>query len=372
VTTHPGDGPETARYDGPETVRDGEAETVRDGEAETVRDGGRETVRTDGPDWSTERWRDAALAWIDAALVRHGRRVTGPAEPRVRPWSLVWRLPTDAGPVWFKANNPGTRYEAVLLAELPGRCPGALLDPIAVDEERGWSLLPDGGPSLRDTLAGQPDPTHWERVLPAYAALQIAATPEAARLVERGVPDQRPERMPELFDRLLADEAALLLGEPDGLTPELHGRLRAYRPEFVELCRRLAATGVPASVQHDDLHDGNVFVAEDGYRFFDWGDASVAHPFGTLLVALRSVAYAGGLEPGDPALVRLRDAYLETWTDRYDRPTLREAAGLAMRVATVSRALSWRRALWTTDPARAEYASAVPGWLGELFADLPV
>nr|WP_242623918.1 phosphotransferase [Micromonospora kangleipakensis] len=129
---------------------------------------------------------------------------------------------------------------------------------------------------------------------------------------------------------------------------------------------------LPATIQHDDLHDGNVFVADDGYRFFDWGDASVAHPFGTLLVTLRSVAYAGELKPGDPALARLRDAYLEAWTDRHDRATLREVAGLAMRVATVSRSLSWRRALRSTDPARAEYASAVPGWLEELFADGPV
>ncbi|WP_341273662.1 hypothetical protein [Micromonospora kangleipakensis] len=84
------------------------------------------------------------------------------------------------------------------------------------------------------------------------------------------------------------------------------------------------------------------------------------------------MAYAGELKPGDPALARLRDAYLEAWTDRHDRATLREVAGLAMRVATVSRSLSWRRALRSTDPARAEYASAVPGWLEELFADGPV
>ena len=43
-----------------------------------------------------------------------------------------------------------------------------------------------------------------------------------------------------------------------------------------------------------------------------------------------------------------------------------------MTVAKVSRALSWRRALTTTDPARAEYAEAVPGWLGELSTPNPV
>ena len=127
-------------------------------------------------------------------------------------------------------------------------------------------------------------------------------------------------------------------------------------------------------MQHDDLHDGNVFAGADGYRFFDWGDASVAHPFGTLLVTLRSIAARRGLAADDdPALARLRDAYLEPWTDRYDRadPAWRRPAWRS-RVAPVSRSLSWRRALDTADPSRAEYADAVPGWLQELFAASPL
>ncbi|MER6593496.1 phosphotransferase [Micromonospora purpureochromogenes] len=327
------------------------------------------TPRTD---WADPHWQATALEWVADRLDRSGRRVTGPVEPRVRPWSLVWRVPTDNGDVWFKANNPGTRHEAGLLAELARLTPDRVLHPIAVDTGRGWSLLPDGGPSLRDTLAAEPDLSRWERLLPGYAALQLTVAPHAQRLLALGVPDHRPAGLPERFEVLLDDEEALLLGAENGMDPELHQRLRAYRGEFEALCGRLADFGVPASIQHDDLHDGNVFVAADGYRFFDWGDASVAHPFGTLLVALRSVAYAGELSADDPALLRLRDAYLEAWTDRYDRAALREAAELAMRVTTVSRALSWQRALVTSDPARAEYAEAVPGWLGELFAPLPV
>ncbi|TDC77578.1 aminoglycoside phosphotransferase family protein [Micromonospora sp. KC606] len=324
------------------------------------------------PDWTDPRWRDSALAWITDALGRRGRRVTGPVEPRVRPWSLVWRVPTDGGDAWFKANNPGTRHEAALLAALARLTPGQVLEPVAVDTRRGWALLPDGGPSLRDTLGGGQDLTHWERLLPRYAALQATVAPHAGELLAAGVPDHRPERLPGLFAALLDDTEALLLGTAAGLDSGSYERLRAYRTEFAGLCRRLVEVGVPVSIQHDDLHDGNVFVADDGYRFFDWGDASVAHPFGTLLVTLRSVAHAHGLDPGDPALLRLRDAYLEAWTARYDRATLRETTRLAMRVTVVSRALSWRRALDTPDPARAEYADAVPGWLGELFAPLPV
>ncbi|MGC5018971.1 phosphotransferase [Micromonospora sp. DT47] len=320
-------------------------------------------------DWTDPDWQATALDWVGEQL---GRRVTGPVEPRVRPWSLVWRVPTDVGPFWFKANNPGTRHEAALLTELARLAPDRVLGPLAVDVDRGWSLLPDGGPSLRDVLGGDRDLTRWERVLPAYADLQLATAPRVDAMLAAGVPDHRPEVLPELFGALLDDEGSLLLGAENGLTREAYDRLRAHRAGYAADCRRLADVGVPATIQHDDLHDGNIFVTDDGYRIFDWGDASVAHPFGTLLVTLRSVAHGFDLDRGDPALARLRDAYLEAWTDRYDRATLREAAGLATRVTVVSRSLSWRRALDTPDPARTEYAEAVPGWLEELFAPGPL
>ncbi|MET8353604.1 aminoglycoside phosphotransferase family protein [Micromonospora sp. NPDC005206] len=324
------------------------------------------------PDWSGEQWQVRARSWVDAQLSRAGRRVTGPVEPRVRPWSLVWRVPTDGGPVWFKANNPGTVHEAVLIAALAGLAPERVLAPIAVDPARGWSLLPDGGESLRDVLGRDADLAHWERALPGYAALQLATASRAEELIALGVPDHRPEVLAGLLAQLLDDRESLRIGDEGGLSPETYERLRAELPAYAERCRRLADFGIPATVQHDDLHDGNVFAGPTGYRYFDWGDASVAHPFGTLLVTLRSIRYATDLAADDARLARLRDGYLEAWTDRYDRRTLVEAADLAMNLGAVSRSLSWRRALDTADPARSEYADAVPGWLGELFEPSPL
>ncbi|MFC4018630.1 aminoglycoside phosphotransferase family protein [Micromonospora sp. GCM10011542] len=329
------------------------------------------TPRTRTPDWSSEQWQRGARSWVDGQLDRVGRRVTGPVEPRLRPWSLVWRVPTDDGPVWFKANNPGTVHEAGLVATLARLAPDRVLTPLAVDPVQGWSLLPDGGESLRDTLGRDRDLRHWERALPGYAALQLTTATRVDELLALGVPDHRPEVLPELLAGLLDDRGSLRIGAEGGLGPETHRWLRAELPAYAERCRRLAEMGIPATVQHDDLHDGNVFAGPDGYRYFDWGDASVAHPFGTLLVTLRSIRYATELAADDAALDRLRDGYLEPWTDRYDRRTLVEAAELAVGLGPVSRALSWRRALDTADPARAEYAEAVPGWLAELRAAEP-
>jgi hypothetical protein len=115
------------------------------------------------------------------------------------------------------------------------------------------------------------------------------------------------------------------------------------------------------------LHDGNIMVADDGYRFFDWGDASVAHPFVSLLVTENSIEYRYGVSRRSSEMQLLRDAYLEPWTDVQSRADLNRLVSLARRVGVVSRAASWQRALTdASDGDLVAYDFPVAGWLEEL------
>lgn len=208
----------------------------------------------------------------------------------------------------------------------------------------------------------------WERILAGWANVQRELSPRAVELVAAGVPDRRPSMLAEALRRLVHD--------PDvGLEDADRARLRNLLPSYDRWCAELEAFGVPASLQHDDLHDGNVFVRPDGDRIFDWGDSSVSHPFGTLLVTFRSIA-AHGLGGGAAerrALIRLRDAYLEPWTDAHSRGSLTAAVRLAMRVAIVGRALSWEGAL-AGIPVHdhGQWSGNVGGWLMELLEPRPL
>jgi Phosphotransferase enzyme family len=303
-----------------------------------------------------------ARAWLVDRLAARDSRPTGPIElVRARPWSVIYRAATDAGPVWFKANTAATAYEGRLVAALAERALDAVLRLWAVDPGHGWMLSPDAGPTLRDT-SGSTDLSRWEAMLRAYAELQRLAAGDVARLRALGVPDLRPGRMPALLAGLLDDPAAT-----DGLADGRLAAIGELTPRYARWCAELAADGVPDSVQHDDLSDGNVFVSGDRFRFFDWGDASVAHPFGSLLVALSVAAFRFKLPARAPELLRLRDAYLEPWSAGRDRPSLLRSATLAGRITRVSRALAWQRALSGGDaPVPAEYATAVSDWLGDL------
>lgn len=319
--------------------------------------------------WLDPAWRATALAWVEDQLGRLGLQITGPVEqPHIRPWSTAISVPTSGGLIWFKAGGPGNGYEARLLDALARWHTQGILAPLAVDLERGWLLLPDGGPRLGDILDGGPDIDGWLRILPMWAAMQRELEPRAEELIAIGVPDVRPARVPAELEALVEDPSTEL-GEDD------RGRMRALMPAFALTCVELESLDISASLQHDDLHAWNVFVGDDGDRIFDWGDSSIAHPFGSLLVTFRSIV-SRDLDDGEHgrrALERLRDAYLEPWTDKHPRDVLNAAVLLAMRLAIVGRALSWKRAL-VGIPAedQGEWAGNVGGWLLEAFEPLPL
>ncbi len=295
-------------------------------------------------EWTTGAWREEVLAWVEEQGVRPHGQVT---QPRLKPWSTSLRIPTHDGVVWFKAAGPGCAFEARLLRALTAYATPYVIRPMAVEPDRGWLLLPDGGPTLRDRGTSLAD---WEALLPRYAELQRSLEHRALP----GADDLRPSVLPSVLDVLLTSVAVDPLDE-----------LRALRPRFASWCEELTGSGVLPTLQHDDLHDNNVFASG---VIFDWGDACLGTPFASLLVVLRSVASSFGLAPGDAALARLRDAYLEAWTDRHSRVELELLALLATRVAKVGRAVAWQRALRGVDDP-GEHAEAVAGWLEELLEE---
>ena len=316
--------------------------------------------------WQDHTWRDRALQWAGERLAELGLTVTGePEQPHVRAWSTAFRLPVDGAAVWLKSVGPGSAQEPALVGALGEWASEHVLVPLAVDRERRLMLLPDGGPTLR-AAGGATSVAAWEAMLRDFALLQVELVARADEMVGLCVPDLRPDRLPDLAEELLADDSWLMIDEPDGLTAEQRARLLGGLGEYRELCARLADGGVPASLQHDDLHDANVFVGDGRHRFFDWGDASVAHPFLSLLVPLRVAARALDVPSGDAVLYRLRDAYLEVWSG-YGTPTdLREQSDVALRVAPLPRAMTWQRILRGVHPdERTEWLDAVPGWAGE-------
>lgn len=271
-------------------------------------------------------------------------------------------IPTTAGPVYFKETAPTMADDAALTTLLSRVSPALICHPIAVDGRR--MLLPDAGPRLREELERTRDIASWERILAAYADLQRSAAKHVDDLLAAGALDRRLERLPALLAELAADPGV-------DLGAQETERLLALGPRVTAACAELLAIGAE-SIQHDDLHDANVHLAGDGFRILDWGDACVGHPFGTLLVTLRSVAFRFEIPEDAPQLDRLRAAYLEPWRDLGSEARLQRAADLATWLGLLGRALTWRDALIHADEEElSEWASAVPNALRMLIEREP-
>jgi hypothetical protein len=316
-----------------------------------------------GNPWDDADWRASVRRWIDERAAALGLARTGPLRTlHRRPWSLVLRTGTSAGPIFFKATAPTLANDPALTSHLADLAPDLVLRPLAVDAERRWMLLPPGGRRLRG-LPGEALLRHWERLLPRYATLQLDTLDTDDTLLARGALDRRPSRLAEQLRAFLASPAKTRVGRHDGLTAEEVDRLVRQLPAIAERAGAIEAAGIGHSIQHDDLHDGNVFVGSGGDRIFDWGDAAVSHPFGSLVVSLTSIADRLGRPDGAPELRRLRDAYLEPWRAGRSDADLEAGISAVERVYPLMRALTWAAAFEAlpTD-AEHEHRGAVAAW----------
>jgi hypothetical protein len=313
---------------------------------------------------------DNAAAWVTSSCRDVGLVVTSPAQlAQDRPWSRVAVYDVRHG----------------------------------IDLARAWSLTRDAGPTWRSAIAVSDHWPLWEHLLQRYAAAQLAIATDRTTLQATGIPERSPVTLPGQAAELVAELTLLGADGVDGVhgVHGVHGEdedeqgddsgglsvadshaLTARLPAYGQCCRELDAAGIPWTIQHDDLHSNNICRAEPagdrvtgpsaGSRIIDWGDASIGHPFGTMLSTLRSIAHHGGCEVDDPRVDRVRDAYLEPFTTYATHSELIALVDVARRVSALTRALSWRAAL-IESPASVhrDYEFPVRGWLRELMAEPP-
>ena len=284
------------------------------------------------------------------------------------PWSTVLRVPSNGGTLFFKATAAETVYESALTQMLAGWYPDCIPELIAVDTRRGWMLMRDGGEQLRLSIRPVKDVTPWNPVISRYSEVQVGLAEHSSEILALGIPDHRLAALPALYTQLLRDEESLLIDQEKGLTSDEWGQLKDMRPRFEQICAKLADFGIPESLNHGDFHDGNVLVRDGRITFFDWGDASVTHPFVSLRTLFVSIEIALDLDDYSftPEMAALLDRYLEPWQKFTSKEALLAAYPLSKPVASIVKAFSWYKTISPLEGSlRAEYAWIVPEVLKE-------
>lgn len=317
--------------------------------------------------WTQQSWLAQASSWIERELHQQDIKQIGSIKQlRVRHWSTILQVPTSVGSIYFKAVVSDLAYEAALTQVLSHRYPHSMPQVLAIAREQGWLLMLDGGMMLRETLKIENDIQHWENLLPIYAKVQQDSAKYLMEFLELGVPDRRLAVLPARFQQLLTDTETLGLHHPGGLSLLEYQCLQNKADLLVELCEQLATFSIPETLHHGDLHDGNVFVGNERYMFFDWGDSSISHPFFSLHSTYGSLEKRFDLGKSSPWFKQLRKCYLDEWTEYETEERLEEAFELAQQLSPILAILRWLPVLSSMDAMnRNRYIEAVPDLVRE-------
>jgi len=320
--------------------------------------------------WEQPDWQKQAQDWIRAEAARHSIQITGEIEqPHMVAWSTVMRAMTNEGMIFFKATASETIYEIALTQKLSEWYPDCMPELIAVDTARGLMLMQDGGEQLRASIRPTQDISPWNPVIIRYAEVQVGLAEHISGILALGIPDHRLEVLPPLYAQLLTDEESLMIDQEKGLTSAEFQKLQNLASRFEQICSDLTAFGIPESLNHGDFHDGNVLLKNGRITFFDWGDASVTHPFVSLRTFFVSMEIALKLDdwaPPTPEMIALLNRYLEIWEPFADQERLRVAYNLSRPIASIVKALAWHQGISRMEGSvREEYAWIVPEVLRE-------
>ncbi|OKJ26483.1 hypothetical protein AMK22_31550 [Streptomyces sp. CB01580] len=132
-----------------------------------------------------------------------------------------------------------------------------------------------------------------------------------------------------------------------GLSPGEASALMSRSGGFDRAWRRLAAFGVPETLEHGDFRPGHIVVDRDTPRFFDLSDAAVSHPFFSAVTLLDFEPVPGTAQQADD----LRASYLRPWAAAYPHADVEAAFEAARPLAVLHAALvRWFRLLPAVTP----------------------
>lgn len=302
--------------------------------------------------WQSARFQEELRCWAEETLATTDSRVVGPLKVhRIRFWAALFTLETTNGVVWVKTTNPGQRFEVGLTAALAKIVPDCVQTPWAVEDDRGWLLMPDGGMTLAQR--GSVSQVDWEALLVQTAELQQRLAEHGAVLASEGLPALTSEQAVGYAVDLIGELAARPASDPQHLSGRQERDLHRAVDRVARDFDMLTHSGVPNSLQPNDVSAANVFVTEvpDRFTMFDLGDAFWSHPYAVLHASLRMVGGSWPHPPnlGDPLIQELTKSYFLAWGDQSSAERRRALVKAADRLGSLHRCQSWRRLLAYTD-----------------------
>lgn len=283
-------------------------------------------------------------AWTVSTLESMGYflHTTDPEEVQITPWSKVYRYTTSQGTVFLKIVPAAISLEADIIRILHDQFKANVPVVIASNQDLNCFLMKDAGVSLRGILKSTFDIELLYKAINQFASLQIAVANRINILLDKGVPDWQPSKMPDLYIELLTHKDLLI---EDGLSEHEFKDLERLIPIITELCHKLSGYAVKPTLVQPDCNDNNTLIEKSSGRFttIDLGEIAISHPFFSLYNFLFQVKKHYGLTDTDNSYAKIKEIYFDHFTDFETPENLQDIFKLAQPLWFIYGALAGHR-----------------------------
>jgi hypothetical protein len=290
--------------------------------------------------WYQVGWHQFAEQWMREKLYELGA-TSFEAVCQLRSWQLssVFKIDTNLGSFYFKAVPPPISHEIELTQTLAALFPSSLPKIVSFDKDKSWFLMKDAG---NLTLDRTNDLLAWERAIAKFAEIQIESTEYIGKFLGLGCPNRGLSQMDHDLVPLLSFFTAPSTSFPQFSVGEI-SRLSSCLAQLERLRCMLAEYSIPETLEHGDFWSPQVVCTSNGAVFLDWSHACISHPFFSFVNFAMEIEKELSGVPN--ARERIRNAYLEPWTQYETITHLVKASELSEPLGILHYALTQRHLL---------------------------
>lgn len=227
------------------------------------------------------------IQWAVNILHNHGYLIhfSIPDIIQDNPWSIVYRFNTNQGFVFLKKVPIALSLEPKIINILFNEFQANVPRIIAKNQDLLCFLMRDAGIPLHTYLKQNFQANILIQAMHDYTTLQTMTSEKVRLFLDMGVPDWRLEKLPTLYQNLIAQENLLL---DDGLNKDDLIHLKKLSPKFSSMCEQLSQYQVKDTFGHGDFHDKNILINinTDQTTLIDLSEVVITHPFFSFLNCL--------------------------------------------------------------------------------------
>lgn len=284
------------------------------------------------------------IHWARHALLSQGYTlaVNQPATIVTTPWSTVLRFETTTGYIYLKQTPAALAIEATIIQLLQQTFHVPVASVIAHNPALHCFLMKDAGQTLRSLLKQQFDEALLCKGIDIFTSVQRQLALHTSSLLNIGVPDWRLDKLPGLFQNLLAEKTLLL---EEGFVESDLDTLSSLLPKLSSLCNRLVDYPIKQTIVQPDFNDNNMLVDTHSQTItlIDLGEIAITHPFFSLLNILQQLTKHHGLTADDAAYQRIKAVCFNPYMLGNSRPEILDAFALAEVLWPVYGMLAYHR-----------------------------